>query len=279
MVWQYLGEVEFTEPFFQDTLRKYRHQPVQRTALAALRDFPGGIPPAAFIFHASRCGSTLLMQMLATLTGVRAISEPPALDNLLARLISAPGDDDLPLLRGLLAAFGQPQSKVRHLFIKTDSWHIAALPLIQRAFPGVPCWFLHRDPAAILRSHQKERGSQMVPGLMDLAPFGIETTGIPVWDLDARAIAVLTSIFCTAALHAETGVLRPLAWTSLPEAINAGWLAAHNVFPNAESLARMSERALRHSKHPSQPWQPVTGESAGGPVAGELHRLWQSMAL
>lgn len=256
MVWQYLGDAEFSEPFFEDTLRKHHRRPVRRTPLAALREMADALPPSALIFHASRCGSTLLMQMLARLPGVRAISEPPALDSLLARLLAAPGDDDLPLLRGLVAALGQQQNGTQHLFIKHDSWHLAALPLMQRAFPGVTCWFLHRDPAEILRSHQKERGSQMVPGLVNLAPFGIETEHLPLWDLDARTSAVITSILRTASVHIQSGALRPLAWNSLPGCINAEWLAAHGVFPDAESLARMNERARRHSKHPSQPWPP-----------------------
>ena len=256
ILWQYLGDAEFSKPFFQDTLYQHRRLPVRSTPLTALQDMPDALPPSALIFHASRCGSTLLMQMLTCLSGVRAISEPPALDSLLARLLSTPGDDDLPLLRGLVAAFGQRQNGVRHLFIKHDSWHLAALPLMQRAFPGVPCWFLHRDPAEILRSHQKERGSQMVPGMVNLAAFGFETDHVPLWDLDARTTTVITSILRTASVHIQSGALRPLTWDSLPGSINTEWLATHGVFPDAESLIRMNERTLRHSKHPSQPWPP-----------------------
>lgn len=280
VVWQFLGGAGLTEPFFHDTLRKHRHLPQRRTPLGSLRDVSatGAAAPAAFIFHASRCGSTLVMQMLACLPGCRCLSEPPALDTLLAKLLAAQqGDDGLLLLRGLIRSFGQPQHGVRHLFIKHDSWHLAALPLMQQAFPGVPCWFLCRDPAAILRSHQKERGSQMVPGLVNLAPFGMEFPDIPPWDLDGRTVAVLTAILRTASTHVRTGTLRPWDGTSLPGSLDETWLASHAVYPDSASLARMQQRAHYHSKHPSQPWQSSAGGDSTGPAVEELRRLWQSL--
>ena len=45
----------------------------------------------------------------------------------------------------VVAALGQPQHpEERALFLKLDAWHTLELPLLQRAFPGVPWVFLYR---------------------------------------------------------------------------------------------------------------------------------------
>ena len=73
--WCWFGEQRLTQPFFRDevdlALRLPFNQAFRRdTSLATLLDWrvaSPGIKPTAFIFHASRCGSTWLAQMLARL--------------------------------------------------------------------------------------------------------------------------------------------------------------------------------------------------------------------
>ena len=66
--WAYLGARRLREPFFEETATRCLTKPFNRLfkystpidALAGrLRDHPG-LPPAGFIFHLSRCGSTLM---------------------------------------------------------------------------------------------------------------------------------------------------------------------------------------------------------------------------
>ena len=118
----------------------------------------------------------------------------------------------------------------------------------------------------------------MVPGLVNLAPFGIKPGEIPAWDLDGYAAAVLGSILRTAAGHVRRGRLRAWDATTLPESLNEAWLAAHGVFPDAGSLARMKERAGFHSKRGYEPWQPGESDSTPIPAVEELRVLWQSLA-
>src|ERR1700688_4974837 len=63
----------FADPFFEQTANRAMEQPfnaafARRTPIAALeerhRNAPG-LAPAGFIFHMSRCGSTLIAQTLA----------------------------------------------------------------------------------------------------------------------------------------------------------------------------------------------------------------------
>ena len=103
----------------------------------------GHIAPSGFIFHMSRCGSTLVAQMLAALPDSVVISE------------AAPIDAVVQLGRGLLgrrcgAGAASHDRRLRPparrptrstYFVKLDCWHTLALPLFRRAFPLCPGYF------------------------------------------------------------------------------------------------------------------------------------------
>src|SRR5688572_7060783 len=89
--WVHLGDARFTEPFFEQTIRRclrhpadalFRHQ-TPLTALSELYRQRPGLTPAGFVFHWSRCGSTLVAQMLAALEQSTVISEAGPLDAVL----------------------------------------------------------------------------------------------------------------------------------------------------------------------------------------------------
>ena len=73
--WGCLGKERFTDPLFEQTIDVclrhpfnllFRHQtPIELLGEVAAT-FPM-VPPSGFIFHLSRCGSTLVSQMLAAL--------------------------------------------------------------------------------------------------------------------------------------------------------------------------------------------------------------------
>lgn len=97
--WCWFGRQRLTRPFFRDdvdlALRLPFNQAFRReTGVDALLDWQAsspGLTPSAFIFHASRCGSTLMAQILAGLQRNIVLSEPPPLDNLLRALRIDPG--------------------------------------------------------------------------------------------------------------------------------------------------------------------------------------------
>lgn len=182
--WCWFGDTPLHQPFFReavdDALRLPFNQAFRRqTPLAVLGDWQvesPGLAPSAFIFHASRCGSTLISQMLARLDNHIVISEPPPLDALLR--------GDLPAalrrvaIEGLLSAYGQRRcGSEQRLVIKLDAWNIAELPLLRECFPETPWLFLYRDPLEIAVSHMRRPGMHMVPrmigvsGLDDELPF------------------------------------------------------------------------------------------------------------
>src|SRR5262249_57696026 len=87
--WWHLGGVRFTDPFFEQTIATAMAHPfnllfrpaTQLRALAA--PATPELRPAGLIFHMSRCGSTLVAQMLAALAGNVVLSEPTPLDHVL----------------------------------------------------------------------------------------------------------------------------------------------------------------------------------------------------
>ena len=86
--WCYLGQERFVAPFFSDTIERCLRQPFNQlflrqapieTLVERYRTHPG-LEPTAFIFHGSRCGSTLMAQLAAALPETIAISEAPPVD-------------------------------------------------------------------------------------------------------------------------------------------------------------------------------------------------------
>ncbi|WP_285961083.1 sulfotransferase family protein [Pseudomonas tohonis] len=175
--WCWFGEQRLTRPFFRDdvdqALRLPFNQAFRReTGLQALLDWQAaspGLAPTALIFHASRCGSTLMAQMLAGLDENVVFSEPPPLDNLLRahRLDPQVASEQPRWLFALLSAYGQRRrGDEQRLFIKLDAWNVFEAPLLLALYPEVPRIFLYRDPLEIVVSQLRQPGMHRVPGLL-----------------------------------------------------------------------------------------------------------------
>ena len=250
----------FADPFFEQTLERAMQHPfnrvfAQRTpidALEILAALEPGLAPDGFIFHMSRCGSTLVAQMLAAVSSTIVLSEAQPLDALLA-LRSARTCDDEQLVRWLRATvsvLARPRLGERRLFVKFNAWHVLELPLIARAFPGVPWIFLYREPREVLRSHARSPGAEAIAWTIDPAYFGIDRAAapfIPQDEFGARAVAA----FCDAALrHASVGRSRFVEYSELPDAVFTELFDFFGVVPPQGSLDRVRAVAERDAKNP-----------------------------
>jgi hypothetical protein len=253
--WAWFGPEPLTEPFFEGAIRAALRRPFNRAFRwrMSLTDFLAGaaqpatkaLKPDGFIFHMSRCGSTLVSQMLAQSDCNIAISEASPID-------AAVQTNSPEILRAMVEAFGRPRSgHEQRFFIKLDSWHALALPLFDRAFPETPWVFLFRDPVEVLVSQQREPGAQMVPTLVAPSIYGIDGTNIPGPDYTAR---VLNRI-CTAAAGA-LGSRRGLAinYRNLPQAFEARILPHFGTAPGGTEMEAMRAARRADAKTPSMPF-------------------------
>lgn len=270
--WCYFGARRLTEPFFDQTidvaLRQpfnllFRHQ-TPLAALAELHDREPGLPPSGFVFHVSRCGSTLIAQALAALPQNIVVAEAGPIDGVLQAQRHAPAITDeqrIAWLRAIVSAFGRPRSaEERHLVIKFDSWHTRDLPLIRRAFPEVPWIFVYRDPVEVLVSHQRMPGIQMVPGLIDARAFGLDPATIfELPQLEYRA-RVLAGIYQAAIEHVAAlgGTLVP--YHALPGAIWESLLHCFKIEHSATDVEHMRQVTQRNAKRPTLPFAGDAGD-------------------
>src|SRR5437660_536531 len=88
--WCHLGQEPFSEPFFDSTVQLVLQRPfnalfAHETPIGSLEGWherSPGLAPSGFIFHMSRCGSTLVSQMLAALPRNVVVSEAGPLDSI-----------------------------------------------------------------------------------------------------------------------------------------------------------------------------------------------------
>ncbi len=263
--WCDLGSRRFIAPFFEDTVRAALRDNPPRSlrwqtgmdALEALAAEPPDIAPSGFIFHLSRCGSTLVSQVLAASVRNIVISEPPPLDRILRPQPGDPAvtrDRRLRWFRGLVHAFGARRfAEEARLFIKFDSWHTLELPFVREAFPDVPWIFVHRDPVEVMVSHRRLRGRQMIPGGLTLPLLDLPTAAAATLPLDEYCARVLARI-CSAVLpHLRRGDGRAVDFRALPDAIWAQPGALFDVAYSDAERAAMRAAAKFDAKNPAQP--------------------------
>ena len=219
-----------------------------------------GIPPTGLIFHMSRCGSTLISQMLAAVARNVVISEGIPIDSVLSpRTPGAPSEQRIEWLRSIVAALGQRRAgDESRYFIKFDAWHIREWPLIRAAFPGVPWIFVYRDPIEVLVSQVNKAGGWTLPGYLPPEALGLERADLAQIPRDEYCGRVLALILQSAARAIEdpAGDGKLLHYNQLP---NAVWtnLASHfkTTFADAE-IEAMQEAAQYDAKTQGLPFTP-----------------------
>ena len=182
--WMDMSDVSLTEPFFQQTVERAKTGRSERftefDVLLQLEKQLDSTPPTGFIFHSSRCGSTLVSNACRSITSSIVISEANAIDKLIARFITDAPEASVKesiysvFLRGVVHALGQRRTgSEQHLFVKFACCSFAQIERIRRIWPRVPWVFLYRDPVETIVSN---------------------LTSVPPWlvDEDRRVLASIT---------------------------------------------------------------------------------------
>lgn len=255
--WCHTEGVVFREPFFADTVDRclrhpfrllFQHRSDLDSLCDAVDDHPA-LPPAGFVFHMSRCGSTLLAQTLAAVPAHAVASEPGPLE---AVLRAADDHRAVRWLQGMVGALGQARHEdQRRFFVKFDAWSTLHLDLVRRAFPDVPWVFVYRNPVDVLVSHARRPGAHVIPGVLDSDHFGLDP-GLPPLEHAARVLALI----CDAALaHVGDPLATFVDYEELRDFVTSD-LPRHWSLPLCpDDLARMDAAARRDAKNPVLPFE------------------------
>jgi hypothetical protein len=277
--WCYLGGARFTEPFFRQTIARVMRRPFSaafqpRTTIEASDD--ATLPdPAGFIFHMSRCGSTLISQMLKAKHGVTVFSEPPPVDAIVRASefgIHVEEQEHGDWLRRIVRALSA-QAR-RPYFLKLDCWHAIDLELFRRVFPSVPWIFVYRDPVEVLASHAAEPGEWTDRNFLNAGRFGFDPTVIPPAALSEYRTHLLAGIFRSVLEYGELeGHL--VNYSQIPD---WGWTTLPRIFglnPTAQEIAAMQDVAAQDVKRSTFTFAPDS-ERKRSSAAQELHALSQA---
>lgn len=116
--------------------------------------------PTGFVFHMSKCGSTLMSKVLDQPETQMIIKEAtPLHENLWQYLTNdwqepvAPTAENLRLIRNLIQLLGRPRlPNQKSYYVRFRSWGIAFVEIIQQAFPDTPSLFMYREPVKVMAS-------------------------------------------------------------------------------------------------------------------------------
>jgi hypothetical protein len=264
--WGYVGSRPFTAPFFDQEIDAcvanpanalFRHQ-TSIEPLSAMRSELPCCAPTGFVFHLSRCGSTLVSQMLAAVPENIVLSEPSIIDWILRAHVERPNVTDqqrVAWLRDVIYALGQKRSAVaRHCFVKFYAWHILALPLIKQAFPDVPWVFMYRDPVEVIVSQRRHPAAQMIPVSSYVRLLGVDWTGNGPLAQDEYCARVLARLGQAAVDQLGCGQGLLLNYNQLPSAVFSALLGHFKVGYSTTNSEKMRAASGFNAKDPKVPF-------------------------
>ena len=262
--WIYVSDTIFNHPFFEETIaacKSHTYNSSRYRCVSSLENMIEWsyslqeIPPITFIFHVSRCGSTLLSQLIALNEKYTVLPEVPFFDELLRLPYKLNLNNDKyrnNYLRAAIKFIGQNKNgNEQRLFIKTDSWHIFFHRTFRQLFPTAPFILLFRSPDEVIYSHQKVYGMQAIPGLIEPEIFGFKQKEITELSLDAYMTKVLEKYMhqfeeianedeLSLLINYGSGVMNMIDQVAIH--LNINWTEDHR--------SQMYTRSKFHSKNP-----------------------------
>lgn len=288
--WLYAGDLPFTDPFFDETLLKCRRLSENAGRYRSAGSIPSliewaaalpSVPPSAFIFHISRCGSTLASQLLGLDPDHIVLAEVPFID----ALLRLPYKTDAPALpdiehavKAAIRFYGQQRTgRERRLFIKADSWHIFFYRQLRLWYPGIPFILLYRSPDEVLYSHRRRRGMQAVPGLIEPAILDIKEPQSLAGDLDGYLAKVLEGYLSKflEVVQADNNAYLVNYSDGIPSIVEKIAILTNTVL-SEKVRERMAHRSHYHAKYPGEVFsEPAPGVPPPPFLAGAMEAYGQ----
>ncbi|MCA1591841.1 MAG: hypothetical protein LC754_04140 [Acidobacteria bacterium] len=165
--WMEMSGVGFSEPFFHQTVERVKRDEPWRPevltefdALIQLEKLSESLSPTGFIFHTSRCGSTLISNACRAAQGALVISEAHPVEKLVGRIQTNSSEGGIKFLlysiflRGAVSALGQRRlGNERHYFVKFSSCSVLQYLRVREIWPNAPCVFVYRNPVETMVSN------------------------------------------------------------------------------------------------------------------------------
>ena len=264
--WMDMPDVSLTEPFFQQTVARAKAENEHRgelftefDVLLQLEKILDSVAPTGFIFHSSRCGSTLVSNACRAIANSIVLSEANAIDKLVARFIT-----DAPVgsvkeslysvfLRGVVHALGQRRTgDEQHLFVKFACCSFAQIERIRRIWPRVPWVFLYREPVETIVSNI----TSIPPWLLDsdhrvLASItGTSPAAIAEMRIEELCARTIGSFYSTAEQVSDDNSML-INYNQLSVPVISSVLSFFKVSPSSEELEKIERGSRIYSKSAS----------------------------
>ena len=262
--WQNIGDKKFCDPFYLDTLSRALSdirtgEYYRDTSLSVLDEFAEQLParePDGFIFHLSRCGSTLLANLLRCHPQHLVISEAPPLDHMLRYSLKDPSISTAQQhlwFKTLVSIIGRQQdAQPQRYFIKFDCWHAPAISLIRQLYPNTPCLFLYRSPDEVLASHHKIPGTQVIPGLIEAEWYTSDSSTIKHRTHLEYGVWVIEQILSAALLAQKDQPMLLVNYHELATLFTPVIAPFFNISSNDKFATDLNNTLQCNSKEPSQ---------------------------
>jgi hypothetical protein len=257
--WLEMSGIDLAEPFLEQTVARAKEEGraerfTEFDVLLGLEKQLQSVEPTGFVFHSSRCGSTLVANACRAVSNSIVLSEANAIDKLIARFTT---DADNPVkeslysvfLRAVVHALAQRRNgSERHLFIKFACCSFAQIKRIKRIWPTVPWLFLYRDPVETIVSNMKD----VPPWLIDndrrvLSSIIGDTSEMGLEELCARTIGSLYST----AYNLADGNSMLLNYNKLSVPVIESVLSFFKVDLSTEELEAIARTSKVYSKEAS----------------------------
>ncbi|WP_428229838.1 sulfotransferase family protein [Flavobacterium sp.] len=257
--WLYLADIKYTDPFFDETIGKCKSHAYNSQSFKVVSTVENLIDWSStiftvelkgFVFHVSRCGSTMLSQSLATSSENIMVSEASIIDEILrSDLFNL--DKKAVFLKAVIAFLGQKRfSEQQYLIIKLDAWHIFKANYLRELFPELPFALLYRNPSEVLKSHQKMKGMHMVPNLLPPDVFGITANEVNVIGFQQYGALILEKYFQGFLDFYETDQnVTGLNYNDGMRNVVAKFVSFIDVNYPEDEIEKMYERLKKHSKN------------------------------
>jgi hypothetical protein len=226
VTWMDAASMRLSEAFFAQTLRRLASERnctrvvTDLDAVFELAEQLSNCEPDGFIFHTSRCGSTLVCNALNSVAMTTVLAEAAPVSETLAPYIP-PSIWPFPpeawemnrdrLVWAMITVFGQLRaSPTARFYVKFNSWNMLALHILKAVWPNVKRVLLYRDPVETLVSNLRKQPSWLrlkARPKRASALFGFAPEDISAMSLEEFGARVVAQYYSHAAAVSDVGSL------------------------------------------------------------------------